>query len=244
MPPAKVLCLTTGGSLDKTYDGVSSSFIVGAPTAKRCLRNVQCAHVVEYAEVCRKDSLELTKGDREVLDAAVRAAPKQYIVITHGTDTLNVTAKALQRTAVATGKTVVLTGAHETVRAYGRATARSIWARPLPWSRCCRPVVMWCSGRVFSDPDLIVKDVKNDRLVEKVAKSMPDAPEGICAYFAAGKRCKFGAKCRDRHCAADARPTDHRRRLLVHQCRRAAGGGVGGDGARRAGAGPGAGMTG
>ena len=111
MPPAKVLCLTTGGSLDKTYDGVSSSFIVGAPTAKRCLRNVQCAHVVEYAEICRKDSLELTKGDREVLDAAVRAAPQQYIVITHGTDTLNVTAKALQRTAVATGKTVVLTGA-------------------------------------------------------------------------------------------------------------------------------------
>ena len=47
----------------------------------------------------------------EVLDAAVRAAPQQYIVITHGTDTLNVTAKALQRTAVATGKTVVLTGA-------------------------------------------------------------------------------------------------------------------------------------
>ena len=68
MPPAKVLCLTTGGSLDKTYDGVSSSFIVGAPTAKRCLRNVQCAHTVEYAEICRKDSLELTKGDREVLD--------------------------------------------------------------------------------------------------------------------------------------------------------------------------------
>ena len=33
-----------------------SSFIVGAPTAKRCLRNVQCAHVVEYAEICRKDS--------------------------------------------------------------------------------------------------------------------------------------------------------------------------------------------
>ena len=111
MPPAKVLCLTTGGSLDKTYDGVSSSFIVGAPTAKRCLRNVQCAHVVEYAEIYRKDSLELTKGDGEVLDAAVRAAPQQYIVITHGTDTLNVTAKALQRTAVATGKTVVLTGA-------------------------------------------------------------------------------------------------------------------------------------
>ena len=71
MPPAKVLCLTTGGSLDKTYDGVSSSFIVGAPTAKRCLRNVQCAHTVEHAEICRKDSLELTKGDREVLDAAV-----------------------------------------------------------------------------------------------------------------------------------------------------------------------------
>ena len=59
-------------------------------------------------------------------------------------------------------------------------------------------------GRVFSDPELIVKDVKNDRLVEKAAKSIPDVPEGSCAYFAAGKRCKFGAKCRDRHCAADA----------------------------------------
>merc|ERR1712138_122927 len=233
MPQAKVLCLTTGGSLDKTYDGVSSSFIVGAPTAKRCLRNVQCAHTVEYAEICRKDSLELTKGDREVLDAAVRAAPQQHIVITHGTDTLNVTAKALQRTAIATGKTVVLTGAMkpyafmESDGPFNLGAAFTVVTLLPPG---CHVVF---HGRVFSDPELIAKDVKNDRLVEKVAKSIPDVPEGICAYFAAGKRCKFGAKCRDRHCAADAADPFY---TGVEGPRAGAGARTG---ARRAGKGPG-----
>ena len=110
MPPAKVLCLTTGGSLDKTYDGVvllcHSRSADGEALPEKCAMRARCG--------VRRDLSQglawLTKGDREVLDAAVRAAPQQYIVITHGTDTLNVTAKALQRTAVATGKTVVLTG--------------------------------------------------------------------------------------------------------------------------------------
>ena len=86
--------------------------------------------------------------------------------------------------------------------------------------------------------------MKNDRLVEKVAKSIPDVPEGICAYFAAGKRCKFGAKCRDRHCAADAAdrpPTPPTPPTRLLRRRRAAGGGEGGGGVAAGAGGPGGG---
>ena len=203
MPPARILCLTTGGSLDKTYDGVTSSFVVGAPTVQSCLQNAQCAHAVEYVEVCRKDSLELKNGDREVLDAAIRAAPQSCIVITHGTDTLALTAKYLQSTALATSKTVVLTGSmkpYAFTDSDGPFNLGAAFAVAPLLPPGCHVVF---HGRVSSDPDLLTKDVARDRLVER-ARRAPEALAGICAVFAAGRRCRYGAKCRDRHCAADA----------------------------------------
>jgi L-asparaginase/Glu-tRNA(Gln) amidotransferase subunit D len=56
----------------------------------------------------RKDSLELTDADRALIAARVAAAPGARILITHGTDTMTDTARAL---AHIPGKTIVLVGA-------------------------------------------------------------------------------------------------------------------------------------
>ena len=61
-------------------------------------------------------------------------------------------------------------------------------------------------GKVFSDPELIAHDVKNDRLVEKNSKSSARRAGGHLRLLRGGKRCKFGRKCSDRHCAAGDRP--------------------------------------
>ena len=53
----------------------------------------------------------MTPADRDLLIAAVQDAEEQQIIVTHGTDTMVATAKALQ-TAVK-DKTIVLTGALE-----------------------------------------------------------------------------------------------------------------------------------
>ena len=56
----------------------------------------------------RKDSLELDDNDRATIAARVAGAATGRIVITHGTDTMTETAKAL---AAIPGKTIVLVGA-------------------------------------------------------------------------------------------------------------------------------------
>jgi L-asparaginase len=57
----------------------------------------------------RKDSLELTAADRDLIASAAREAGESRIVITHGTDTMTETARVLAATVP--DKTLVLTGA-------------------------------------------------------------------------------------------------------------------------------------
>ncbi|NNM04482.1 MAG: asparaginase, partial [Gemmatimonadetes bacterium] len=56
----------------------------------------------------KKDSLEITDEDREVIFRKVREDPATRILITHGTDTMALTGVRLKEIE---GKTIVLTGA-------------------------------------------------------------------------------------------------------------------------------------
>lgn len=55
------------------------------------------------------DSLEMTAADRQLIVGACRQADESRIVITHGTDTMVETARALAESSL--DKTIVLTGA-------------------------------------------------------------------------------------------------------------------------------------
>ena len=57
----------------------------------------------------QKDSLDFDDADRAAIAIAVRDAPERAVVITHGTGTMEQTAKWLA--AEHSGKTIVLTGA-------------------------------------------------------------------------------------------------------------------------------------
>jgi L-asparaginase len=58
----------------------------------------------------RKDSLDMDDADRGLVREAVERAPDRHILITHGTDTMIETGKALIGIP---GKCIVLTGAME-----------------------------------------------------------------------------------------------------------------------------------
>jgi L-asparaginase len=62
---------------------------------------------VELIELMRKDSLDLTDVDRDLIRDTVRHLQQRQVVITRGTDTMVDTARVL--TAV-TDKVIVLTG--------------------------------------------------------------------------------------------------------------------------------------
>ena len=107
--PEPLHVVATGGTLDKVYFDALSAFSCGEPAAPGLLAAAGADHPVSVVSVCRKDSLELTDDDRSAILAAVNAAPCRRVLVTHGTDTMPVTAALLKDRVP--GKTVVLTGA-------------------------------------------------------------------------------------------------------------------------------------
>jgi L-asparaginase len=103
-----ILILTTGGTIDKAYFDALSEYQIVESGIPELLKEARVALPLRIEEVCRKDSLELTDADRAEIARRAAEAPETRIVITHGTDTMTETAKALARMA---GKTIVLTGA-------------------------------------------------------------------------------------------------------------------------------------
>jgi L-asparaginase len=104
----RVKIFTTGGSLDKGYSTKESAFVVGEPGIGDVLREARVTFDYEVESLLKKDSLELTDEDRELISRKVRDDPADHILITHGTDTMALTG---QRLSEIPGKTIVITGA-------------------------------------------------------------------------------------------------------------------------------------
>ena len=90
-----ILVVTTGGTIDKVYFDASSDYEVGESVVGDLLRQAQVRVPFEILPVLRKDSLELTDADRAMIRQRIEARPERCVVITHGTDTMTETARAL-----------------------------------------------------------------------------------------------------------------------------------------------------
>lgn len=99
--------IATGGTIDKLYDPLTGNLHIGPPVLPVILASAGIAH--DVSEVLRKDSLEITDGERANLAAFVADSTARRLLITHGTDTMGASAALIE--AAAPGKTVVLTGA-------------------------------------------------------------------------------------------------------------------------------------
>ena len=102
------LIITTGGTIDKVYFDANSDYAVGEPQIGEVLRQAHVDLPRRVEALMRKDSLDMTDGDRQLIRHAVEAADERMVLVTHGTDTMTVTAEALQGIP---GKVIVLTGA-------------------------------------------------------------------------------------------------------------------------------------
>jgi L-asparaginase len=99
----------TGGTFDKEYDELCGSLVFKDTHIQEVLRLGRCKHAVETRTLMMIDSLEMTDLERQVIVDNCRRCKREWIVITHGTDSMEVTARSLG--AVIKDKTIVLTGA-------------------------------------------------------------------------------------------------------------------------------------
>ena len=105
---SKLLIITTGGTIDKIYFDDKSDYQIGEPQISQILHAMHVAFDFEVTALMRKDSLHLNDKDRALIRAIAEASNCSHILITHGTDTMTVTAEALEGID---DKTIVLTGA-------------------------------------------------------------------------------------------------------------------------------------
>jgi L-asparaginase len=102
--------LITGGTFDKEYDEVHGTLKFKDTHIHEMLKLGRCHLDIKVRTVMMIDSLEMTDEDRELIVRNCRKSPEAKIVVTHGTDTMSETAKALGEARIE-GKTIVLTGA-------------------------------------------------------------------------------------------------------------------------------------
>jgi L-asparaginase len=112
----RLLIVATGGTIDKIYFDDKSEFQVGAPQIGGILDAIGVAFAFDVIALMRKDSLHLTDEDRALIRATIAAQPHRHVLVTHGTDTMVETARALEGL---TGKVIVLTGALNPARFQG-----------------------------------------------------------------------------------------------------------------------------
>jgi len=104
----KLNILTTGGTIDKIYYDDKSDYQIGEPEIGRILEAMHVAFEWEIRALLRKDSLDLDDADRALVRQAVMTSEDRHFLITHGTDSMVETARALGEVGE---RVIVMTGA-------------------------------------------------------------------------------------------------------------------------------------
>jgi L-asparaginase len=99
----------TGGTFDKEYNELDGRLFFKDTHLPEMLELGRCKVDVDIRTLMMVDSLEMTDANRQIILDHCRRTKEERIVITHGTDTMEVTARVLGEAI--REKTVVLTGA-------------------------------------------------------------------------------------------------------------------------------------
>lgn len=109
MDSAPIRVLVTGGTFDKAYLELEGRLHFRATHVPEMLDLGRCKLPIEVETLMLVDSLDMQDEHRaRVLEAVLRAT-EERIVVTHGTDTMELTARTLGEANPQ--KTIVLTGA-------------------------------------------------------------------------------------------------------------------------------------
>ena len=104
-----VRILVTGGTFDKEYNELAGTLFFQDTHLPEMLRLGRSRVEATVETLMMIDSLDMTDADRSRIVTACVRSPETRIVITHGTDTMVETARAVAHGV--RDKTVVLTGA-------------------------------------------------------------------------------------------------------------------------------------
>lgn len=154
--------LTTGGTIDKIYYDDKDDYHVGEPEIGTLLNEANVTVDFSIESILRKDSLHMTDEDRETIRDAVNREQCPRIVITHGTDGMASTGRALFDCKE---KTIVLTGSMRPAKFRNSDAAFNIGFATAAVQLAKPGVYIAVNGRLF-DPATASKDVQRNIFVD------------------------------------------------------------------------------
>ncbi len=159
----KLTILTTGGTIDKTYNEYEGSLLNNKTIIEEILASLRLPDLfIKYVRVLNKDSLDMTENDRSLILSAVETAipSSDGIIIIHGTDTLSVTGEFLNSNLPELHIPIILTGAMRPYE-FKDSDAQQNVTEALFASRIA-PAGIWLTmhNRLLSFPG-VVKDRRN-----------------------------------------------------------------------------------
>lgn len=154
--------VTTGGTIDKIYFDDKSEFQIGDPQIGEILRTLGVAFTFEVVPAMRKDSLHMDDQDRALIRQAIERQPHRHVLVTHGTDTMVETARALGGIE---GKVIVLTGALNPALFRGSDAVFNVGCAVGAVQALPDGVYIAMNGRIW-DPARVRKNVEANRFEE------------------------------------------------------------------------------
>lgn len=158
----QIKIFTTGGTIDKTYFDKNSDYHVGEPQAGGILDKSNVVFDYTVDSIFKKDSLDIDDADREFIRSRIAADSATRIIITHGTDTMVNTAKALDGLI---DKTIVLTGSMSPAPFRDSDAVFNIGCSVMAVQLLPPGVYIVINGKVF-DPKHTKKNVEQKRYEE------------------------------------------------------------------------------
>lgn len=105
----KILLINTGGTFNKRYNRLNGELEIDTNGTALDEIALKWLYSFETKHIIGKDSLFIDDTDRALLLATIKTSKQHKILIVHGTDTMEITAKYLER--YSKDKSIVLTGA-------------------------------------------------------------------------------------------------------------------------------------
>jgi len=155
----KIKFFTVGGTIDKIYFDRKNDYQVGESRLSEILEGARVGFEHDCESLLKKDSLDITEMERLMIRDRITRDDSRHIVITHGTDTMVQTAKALRGIP---DKVIVLTGSMEPARFRSTDAEFNIGCAIMAVQLLEPGVYIVMNGRVF-DPERVKKNIDQSR---------------------------------------------------------------------------------
>ena len=155
----EIKIITTGGTIDKIYFDDKSEFQIGDPQIAEVLKEANITLDYEVIPLMRKDSLDMTDEDRRLIHEKIGSDQHKHFIVTHGTDTMILTAKALCNIPA---KVIVLTGAMQPAKFRMTDAVFNIACAITAVQLLPDGVYIAMNGRIFN-PEKASKNIKLNR---------------------------------------------------------------------------------